>query len=52
MIKLFITACCAFFALCLNAQTYPPKDTPQLFICAPEWSQEFKGIVLNVWKVK
>jgi hypothetical protein len=23
-----------------------------LFICAPEWSQEFKGIVLNVWKVK
>ena len=23
-----------------------------LFICAPEWSQGFKGIVLNVWKVK
>ena len=23
-----------------------------LFICAPEWNQEFKGIVLNVWKVK
>ena len=23
-----------------------------LFICAPEWTQEFKGIVLNVWKVK
>ena len=23
-----------------------------LFICAPEWSPDFKGIVLNVWKVK
>lgn len=23
-----------------------------LFICAPEWDQSFKGIVLNVWKVK
>ena len=23
-----------------------------LFVCAPEWSQTFKGIVLNVWKVK
>ena len=23
-----------------------------LFICAPEWSQDFKGIVLNVWRVK
>lgn len=23
-----------------------------LFICAPEWTTEFKGIVLNVWKVK
>ena len=23
-----------------------------LFVCAPEFSQEFKGIVLNVWKVK
>ncbi len=23
-----------------------------LFICAPEFSPEFKGIVLNVWKVK
>ena len=23
-----------------------------LFVCAPEWSQSFKGIVLNVWKVK
>lgn len=23
-----------------------------LFVCAPEWSQEFKGIVLNVWRVK
>ena len=22
-----------------------------LFVCAPEWTQEFKGIVLNVWKV-
>lgn len=23
-----------------------------LFVCAPEWSQGFQGIVLNVWKVK
>ena len=23
-----------------------------LFVCAPEWDQSFKGIVLNVWKVK
>lgn len=23
-----------------------------LFVCAPEWSQDFKGIVLNVWQVK
>ncbi len=23
-----------------------------LFVCAPEWTKEFKGIVLNVWKVK
>ena len=23
-----------------------------LFVCQPEWTQEFKGIVLNVWKVK
>ena len=23
-----------------------------LFICSPDWSQQFKGIVLNVWKVK
>ena len=23
-----------------------------LFLCAPEWNQEFKGIVLNVWRVK
>lgn len=23
-----------------------------LFVCAPEWSQAFKGIVLNVWMVK
>jgi hypothetical protein len=23
-----------------------------LFVCAPEWSQEFKCIVLNVWRVK
>lgn len=23
-----------------------------LFVCEPEWSQGFKGIVLNVWKVK
>lgn len=35
-----------------------PADSPYgwlnnaLFVCAPEWTQEFKGIVLNVWKVK
>ena len=23
-----------------------------LFVCAPEWNQDFKGIVLNVWRVK
>ena len=23
-----------------------------LFVCAPEWTQQFQGIVLNVWKVK
>jgi len=23
-----------------------------LFVCQPEWTQEFKGIVLNVWMVK
>lgn len=23
-----------------------------LFVCTPEWTQSFKGIVLNVWKVK
>ena len=23
-----------------------------LFVCAPEWGNDFKGIVLNVWKVK
>ena len=23
-----------------------------LFVCQPEWSQEFKGIILNVWTVK
>ena len=23
-----------------------------LFVCSPEWNQEFKGIVLYVWKVK
>ncbi len=35
-----------------------PADSPYawmnnaLFVCAPEWSQGFLGIVLNVWKVK
>ena len=35
-----------------------PADSPYgwlnnaLFVCAPEFSQDFKGIVLNVWKVK
>ena len=23
-----------------------------LFICSPDWTQQFKGIVLNVWQVK
>ena len=23
-----------------------------LFVCTPEWSEAFKGIILNVWKVK
>ena len=23
-----------------------------LFVCAPKWTKEFQGIVLNVWKVK
>ena len=23
-----------------------------LFVCSPDWSQEFKGIILNVWRVK
>ena len=23
-----------------------------LFVCAPEFSQDFKGIILNVWRVK
>ena len=35
-----------------------PADSPYgwlnnaLFVCAPEWSKDFRGIVLNVWKVK
>jgi hypothetical protein len=35
-----------------------PADSPYawmnnaLFVCAPEWSQGFQGIVLNVWKVR
>ena len=35
-----------------------PKDSryawlnDALFVCQPEWTTEFKGIVLNVWKVK
>jgi len=35
-----------------------PKDSPYdwlnnaLFLCQPDWSQDFKGIILNVWKVK
>ncbi len=35
-----------------------PADSPYgwlnnaLFVCAPEWSMDFQGIVLNVWKVK
>ena len=23
-----------------------------LFVCSPDWSQDFKGIILNVWMVK
>jgi hypothetical protein len=35
-----------------------PADGPHawlnnaLFVCAPEWTPDFKGIVLNVWMVK
>jgi len=35
-----------------------PKDSRYawlnnaLFVCQPEWVKDFKGIVLNVWKVK
>ena len=35
-----------------------PADGPRawlnnaLFVCAPEWTPDFKGIVLNVWMVK
>ena len=35
-----------------------PQNSPYawlnnaLFVCQPEWDQQFKGIVLNVWKVK
>lgn len=35
-----------------------PEDSPYawlneaIFVCAPEFSELFKGIVLNVWKVK
>jgi hypothetical protein len=67
MKKLLLTFLLAAYGLVTNAQTYPPKDTPQfeapadsrygwlnnaLFVCAPEWTKEFQGIVLNVWKVK
>ena len=126
MKKLLLTFLLAAYGLMTNAQTYPPKDTPQLefggadyqlnaenrteleaiyciktddgvyihvrnrgiiangkdangkptfyfkaapqfeapadsrygwlnnalFVCAPEWTKEFQGIVLNVWKVK
>lgn len=35
-----------------------PQDSPYdwlnnaLFVCAPSWGSDFKGIVLNVWKIK
>jgi hypothetical protein len=35
-----------------------PEDSPYdwlnnaLFVCAPSWGSDFKGIVLNVWKIK
>lgn len=35
-----------------------PADSPYawlndaIYVCQPEWQQEFKGIVLNVWMVK
>ena len=35
-----------------------PADSPYgwlnnaLFVCAPEWSTSFQGIILNVWQVK
>ena len=43
-------------------RTTPQFEAPQdskyawlnnaLFVCAPEWTQQFQGIVLNVWRVK
>lgn len=35
-----------------------PNDSPYawlnnaIYVCQPEWTQDFKGIVLNVWMVK
>lgn len=35
-----------------------PNDSPYawlnnaIYVCQPEWNQQFKGIVLNVWMVK
>ena len=56
MKKFLSTVLLTFFVLNINAQA--PADSKYgwlnnaLFVCAPEWSQDFKGIVLNVWKVK
>ena len=66
MKKIALLVLLTIVVLNVSAQTYPPKNTPQLefalqlrvtlgealFVCEPEWTQSFKGIVLNVWKVK
>ena len=39
-------------------QLEAPNDSPYawlnnaIYVCQPEWDQQFKGIVLNVWMVK
>ena len=39
-------------------QLEAPNDSPYawlnnaIYVCQPEWSQSFKGIILNVWMVK
>ena len=67
MKKYLFMALLAAVTLQASAQNYPPKDAPQfeapadgkygwlnnsLFVCAPDFSPGFQGIVLNVWRVK